>query len=178
MKHNRILAAFTIPLLCGLVLSSRHHVRVHPFNHLSDVPLVLSSFTKSYILDRAARAALATDGVSGVVVNIGGDLVVRGDWTEAVAVANPANGAENSEPLSRLAVRDRAVATSGYRRGVEIDGRHYSHIIDPPTGRPAGHIVSPPSSPPMRRPRSRCSGRPLAATMSEVEYLLVAIWVP
>ncbi len=41
--------------------------------HLSDTPLALNSFTKSYILDRAARAAMAIDGVSGVVVNIGGD---------------------------------------------------------------------------------------------------------
>jgi FAD:protein FMN transferase len=111
--------------------------------HLSDVPLALNSFTKSYILDRAARAALSIDGVRGVVVNIGGDLVVRGDWIEAVAVANPANDAENGEPLARLTISNRAVATSGsYRRGVEIDGRHYSHIIDPRTGRPADHIVS------------------------------------
>ncbi len=152
--------------------------------HLSDVPLVLSSFTKSYILDRAARAALAIDGVSGVVVNIGGDLVVRGDWTEAVAVANPANDAENSEPLARLAVRDRAVATSGsYRRGVEIDGRHYSHIVDPRTGRPAGHIVSATvvasdaatagalaTAFSVLRPDE---SRALAATMPGVEYLLV-----
>ena len=32
-------------------------------------------------------------------------------------------------------LRDRAIATSGnYRRGVEIGGRHYSHIVDPRTG--------------------------------------------
>ena len=152
--------------------------------HLSDVPLVLSSFTKSYILDRAARAALAIEGVSGVVVNIGGDLVVRGDWTEDVTVANPANDAENGEPLARLAVRDRAVATSGsYRRGVEIDGRHYSHIVDPRTGRPTEHIVSATvvasdaatagalaTAFSVLRPDESAA---LAATMPEVEYLLV-----
>ena len=152
--------------------------------HLSDVPLVLNSFTKSYILDRAARAALATGGVSGVVVNIGGDLVVRGNWTEAVAVANPASDADNGAPLAHLAVRDRAVATSGsYRRGVEIDGRHYSHIVDPRTGRAAEHIVSATvvaadattagalaTAFSVLRPEE---SQALAATLPEVEYLLV-----
>jgi hypothetical protein len=42
-----------------------------------------------------------------------------------------------------LEVRDRAVATSGgYRRGFDISGHHYSHIVDPRTGVPAGHVLS------------------------------------
>jgi thiamine biosynthesis lipoprotein len=50
--------------------------------HLSIAPLVLSSFTKSYVAGHAANAALATLNVNSVVVNIGGDLVVRGEWRE------------------------------------------------------------------------------------------------
>ena len=50
---------------------------------------MLNSFVKSYIIDRAADAALSSGGVSGVVVNIGGDLVVRGNLTEPVHVSNP-----------------------------------------------------------------------------------------
>lgn len=109
---------------------------------LTGDPLALHSFAKSYIAERAAQAALHA-GASGVVVNIGGDLVVRGDWSEPVAIANPFDDAENAEPLARLRIARQAVATSGnYRRGVEIAGRHYSHIVDPRTGKPAGHIVS------------------------------------
>ena len=111
--------------------------------HLTNTPLVLNSFTKSYIVSRAADAALSSPEVTGVVVNIGGDLVVRGALNEPVDVADPFSDAENSTPIASLAVHDRAIATSGdYRRGVEIAGRHYSHIVDPRTGQPADEIVS------------------------------------
>lgn len=110
---------------------------------LSDTPLILHSFTKSYIASRAADAVLSGAKASGVVLNIGGDVVVRGAWSEGVDVADPRSDAENASPIARLRVQDRTVATSGgYRRGVEIDGRRYSHIIDPRTGRPVDHILS------------------------------------
>jgi thiamine biosynthesis lipoprotein len=111
--------------------------------HLSDTPLMLNSFTKSYIVGRAADAARASRGVTAVVVNIGGDLVVRGAWTEPVQIADPRDDAENAEPAARLKVRDRAVATSGnYRRGLRIGDRFHSHIIDPRTAHPVDHILS------------------------------------
>jgi thiamine biosynthesis lipoprotein ApbE len=111
--------------------------------HLDHVSLELNSFTKSYIIGHAADAALAASKVSGVVVNVGGDLVVRGRWTEPIEVTDPLSPAENSNRITRLLIRDRAVATSGsYRRGVEIAGRHYSHIVDPRSGRSAEDILS------------------------------------
>lgn len=111
--------------------------------HLSSAPLVLNSFAKSYIVSRAASAALAMPEVTGAVVNIGGDLVVRGALREPVDIADPFSPAENSDPIAQLSVSDRAIATSGdYRRGVEINGRHYSHIVDPRNGQPAGDVVS------------------------------------
>jgi thiamine biosynthesis lipoprotein ApbE len=111
--------------------------------HTSTIPLALNSFTKSYIVDRAARAALAVAGVDAVVVNAGGDLVARGAWTETIGVTDPRHNADNARPLTQIVVRDRAVATSGgYRRGFDISGRHYSHIVDPRTGEPTSQIAS------------------------------------
>ncbi len=111
--------------------------------HLDQTPLALNSFAKSYIVGRAAEAALATAGVSAAVVNIGGDLVVRGNWTEPVRIANPRSDEENAQPIARLQIRNAAVATSGsYRRGVQIAGQHYSHIVDPRTGFPVDHVIS------------------------------------
>jgi thiamine biosynthesis lipoprotein ApbE len=111
--------------------------------HTSDVPLVLNSFTKSYIVDRAARRALAVRGVNGILINAGGDVIVRGDWTQTIGVADPVANADNAAPAAVLAVHNAVVATSGgYKRGFDIAGRHFSHVIDPRTGQPAGHVLS------------------------------------
>jgi thiamine biosynthesis lipoprotein ApbE len=111
--------------------------------HVSDAPLRLNSFTKSYIIDRAARRALDVPGVGGVLINAGGDVVVRGAWQQTIGVADPVANADNAPPQALLAVRDAVVATSGgYKRGFDIGGRHYSHVIDPRTGQPTGHVLS------------------------------------
>jgi thiamine biosynthesis lipoprotein ApbE len=111
--------------------------------HLTQAPLILNSFAKSYVAGKAADVVLHAPEVRGAVVNIGGDLVVRGALTEPVAIADPLLDADNSTPIATLMIQDRAVATSGnYRRGVEIDGRHYSHIVDPRTGQPSDAVIS------------------------------------
>jgi thiamine biosynthesis lipoprotein len=125
----------------------RVHWLLDPVNrtatHTSDAPLALNSFVKSYIAGRAADAALETSGAQGLVINIGGDLVVRGNWKEPVDVSDPKSDAENGAPIARLVIHDRTIATSGdYRRGVEIAGRHYSHIVDPRTGKTADQVIS------------------------------------
>ncbi|RDB06075.1 DUF2271 domain-containing protein [Runella aurantiaca] len=110
---------------------------------LSQIPLRLHTFAKSYILDRAAEAALKNVDVDAVVLNSGGDLVIRGNWTETVALTDPKTHAENATPLTWLNVSNRAVATSGnYRRGVWVNNTWYSHIVDPRTGVPAQDIIS------------------------------------
>jgi hypothetical protein len=164
------------------------HWRLDPANrtatHTSDTPLGLNSFVKSYVVGHAADAALGVAGTRGVVVNIGGDLVVRGDWTEPVSIADPMSDAENADPIAELKIRDRAVATSGdYRRGVEIGGRHYSHIVDPRTGMPVDEIIS--STVVAQNPAdagalatafsvlSPEESQRLAATVPGAEYLLV-----
>ena len=116
--------------------------------HLTDTPLAFASFTKSYIAGRAVDTALAA-GATGVMLNIGGDIVVRGNLAQIVDIANPLRSAENDVAMDQILVRDRAVATSGsYRRGFNLTSNssatqpEFSHIIDPRTARPAGHILS------------------------------------
>jgi thiamine biosynthesis lipoprotein ApbE len=144
-KQQRLPSSDELSAAVGLVRQAHWQLdrQAQTAIHSSRTPLVLSSFTKSYIAGHAADIALASGGVSSVVVNIGGDLVVRGDWSEPVDIADPMADAENGSPIARLTIHDRAIATSGnYRRGFEIAGRHYSHIVDPRTGMTAEEIVS------------------------------------
>jgi len=111
--------------------------------HISNAPLMLNSFAKSYIIKHAAAAAMAAGGVKAIVVNIGGDLVVSGNLVEPVQISNPKDNAENSDPIDQLLIGNKAVATSGnYRRGELIGGHWYSHIVDPRTGQPCDKIIS------------------------------------
>ena len=111
--------------------------------HLSNAPLILNSFVKSYIINRATEVALAAAHINAVIVNIGGDLVVRGALMEPVDIADPLSDAENSEAIVRLLIGNKAVATSGnYRRGVKIGEQGYSHIVDLRTGQPVDHVIS------------------------------------
>lgn len=152
--------------------------------HLDSTPLALNSFTKSFIAGRAAEAAMNT-GVTAAIVNIGGDLVIRGTMMERVSISDPRADAENDEPAAVIQVGDRAVATSGdYRRGVTIGGVHYSHIVDPRTGQPAERVISSTVVAPEAAEAGALAtafsvlspeqSSKLAASRPDVEYLLIA----
>ncbi len=115
---------------------------------LSDVPLAFASFVKSTISQRAAEAALRS-GAGGVMLNVGGDVVVRGNLTQVIAIADPRAATENDAALHHVVVHNAAVATSGsYRRGFDLVGALtaqqpcFSHLIDPRTALPAAHVLS------------------------------------
>jgi len=97
--------------------------------------LQVDALGKAYIVDRAVEVARRF--VPAGLINIGGDIRGWGDGSWSVAVAHPANPAENAPPLAEIPLRDAAIATSGgYARGLRIGAHLYSHIIDPRTLRP------------------------------------------
>ena len=113
---------------------------------LTDMPLALASFTKSYISSRAADAGLQA-GATGVMLNVGGDIIVRGNLLQMVAIADPQSDSENAPGLGFVALQNRAIATSGlYRRGFSLGSAQsapeFSHILDPRTAQPTTHVLS------------------------------------
>ena len=91
-----------------------------------------------------ARQVMKGLGVSSGVVNASGDLCAWGlqpngsPWT--VGIVNPN---ASKEIFSWMSITDMAVATSGnYEKYVMIDGKKYSHTIDPRTGLPVSGIKS------------------------------------
>ncbi|MHB1559105.1 MAG: FAD:protein FMN transferase, partial [Isosphaeraceae bacterium] len=111
---------------------------------ISECPVSLNGIAKGYIVGRACEAAIGeVPGVTGVMLNVGGDLRVRGDIEGVIGIVAPWADSESSEPLAFVRVRDRSVATSGRsQRGFWIGGRWYSHVIDPRTGRPVDRVAS------------------------------------
>ncbi|MDR1545830.1 MAG: FAD:protein FMN transferase [Deltaproteobacteria bacterium] len=108
------------------------------------VSLDLGGLAKGLAADLAAEA-LRSLGVRHALLNVGGEMRVLGrnvglsppgPWTAAL-----------KDPLGRdvrfvVKVSERGLASSGnYERWFERDGRRWSHVIDPRTGRPLPDVT-------------------------------------
>lgn len=98
---------------------------------------------KGYAAEMAKRL-LQQKGVESGIVNASGDLTAWGNqpngqpWTIGIADPNAKN-----QPFSFLNISNIAVATSGnYEKYALINGKKYSHTIDPKTGLPVSGIKS------------------------------------
>jgi thiamine biosynthesis lipoprotein len=98
---------------------------------------------KGYAAEMAKQILIKNNVKSGII-NASGDLCAWGlqpnkkKWT--IGVANPDSPAA---AFSYIEVSNKAVATSGnYEKFVTINGRKYSHTIDPKTGLPITGIKS------------------------------------
>jgi len=105
--------------------------------------LDLGGLAKGQGIDEAL-AALRAEGVLGALVEVGGDLAAFGHGPENpegwwIAIQDPSGG----PPLGRVLLRDQAICSSGHtQRFVEIQGKRYSHIVDPRTGWPVETVAS------------------------------------
>lgn len=91
-----------------------------------------------------AKGLLKRKGVEGGVVNAAGDLTAWGfqangkPWT--IGIANPE---AVQHAFSYLDITNTSVATSGnYEKFIIVNGKKYSHTIDPKTGLPVTGIKS------------------------------------
>ncbi len=113
------------------------------FLRVSGMRIGFGGIGKGYAADRA-KLIMKREGVESGVVNASGDLNAWGlqpdgkKWT--IGIANP--GASH-HIFSYLNISDLAVATSGnYEKYIMIDGKKYSHTINPHTGLPVTGIKS------------------------------------
>lgn len=98
---------------------------------------------KGYAADRA-KAIMLAGGVASGIVNASGDLITWGlradnhPWK--IGIVHPD---DKRFPFSHMDVQDIAIATSGnYEKFVSINGKKYSHTINPKTGLPVTGIKS------------------------------------
>lgn len=98
---------------------------------------------KGYAAEKA-KALLKERNVTSGIINASGDLAAWGTracnqpWT--IGIADPDKA---SHPFSYMNISDMAVATSGnYEKFIYVDGKKYSHTINPKTGLPVTGIKS------------------------------------
>ncbi|MEI8111872.1 MAG: FAD:protein FMN transferase [Chitinophagia bacterium] len=103
----------------------------------------LGGIGKGYAAEKT-RNYLKSLGATAGIVNASGDLTTWGKqpngkpWTIGIANPNHATSA-----FSFIEVSDMAVATSGnYEKFIMVDGKKYSHTINPKTGLPIQGIKS------------------------------------
>ena len=98
---------------------------------------------KGYAAEKA-KEVMISNGVTSGIVNASGDLTAWGHqpdgspWTVGIVHPDAAH-----LPFSYMDITDMAVATSGnYEKFVFINGKKYSHTINPHTGLPVTGIKS------------------------------------
>ena len=115
---------------------------------MSNVVIDLSAIAKGFGTDQVAKL-LSEHGVKDYMVEIGGEIVCRGNNPKGdawhIGINRPVEDSTgmNNEVQEVINVHDRAMATSGNYRNFYIteDGRKLSHTIDPANGRPVRHSL-------------------------------------
>ncbi len=108
----------------------------------SSVYLDFSSIAKGYGVDKVGDF-LESKGIENYLVEIGGELRAHGVKADSsiwrVGVVNP-----NEKGISiALKLHDLSIATSGdYMNYFEVNGKRYSHTINPKTGKPITHNLA------------------------------------
>lgn len=98
---------------------------------------------KGYAADKAKELLVSKQVVAGII-NAAGDLTTWGTKASGekwlIGIANPLS---KDKIFSWLPILESSVATSGnYEKYVIINGKKYTHIIDPRTGYPSSGINS------------------------------------
>ncbi|GLQ30307.1 FAD:protein FMN transferase [Litoribrevibacter albus] len=110
-----------------------------------DVYVDLSAIAKGYAVDLVAEN-LDKLGITSYLVEIGGELKAKGIKPNKelwhIAIENPQ--AEMGRSVHKvLELKDSGIATSGdYRNYYEVDGKRFSHTIDPKSGYPIEHNLA------------------------------------
>ncbi|MEM7226899.1 MAG: FAD:protein FMN transferase [Pseudomonadota bacterium] len=112
--------------------------------HLAGLRLDLSGVAKGFGVDQVAQY-LAARGIENHLVEVGGELRTAGHGPSGqawrIGIEKPT--AKPGDLQRVVELTDQGLATSGdYRLFFEREGRHYSHIVDPKTGRPVEHNLA------------------------------------
>lgn len=124
----------------SIALNNGNIIKEHPKTELN-----CSAIAKGYGCDAVAEL-LEKEGATDYLVEIGGEVAAKGknnkggEWIIGIAKPEYSRTPTHNENNGLIHISGKSVATSGnYRNFREIDGKRYSHTIDPHTGYPTAH---------------------------------------
>ena len=123
------------------IILDEKDLSVHFLNNLTKIDL--GGIAKGYAIDKA-KEILHSYGIQNALINIGGNIFAMGnplgkkDWE--IGIQHPR---EKDKIIARLKLKNKAISTSGdYERFFVLEGRRFSHIINPSNGYPSEGIIS------------------------------------
>lgn len=128
-----------------LLTPSMNDIKINSNQISSSNPLVqldFGAFAKGYAIDLAIKK-LKQSGINNAIVNAGGNLKAigqKGQQPWVIGVRHPSGRGI----LAAITVHgEESIITSGdYERFYELEGKRYSHIIDPRNGIPTQELTS------------------------------------
>jgi FAD:protein FMN transferase len=112
---------------------------------IPEAEIDMNAVAQGYTVDVLANF-LEEKGVLNFLIEVGGEIRTKGKnqygdaWKVGIEKPDFNAGISKNSIKAVIGLSDRALATSGsYRKFIEVDGKKYSHTIDPKTGRPVSH---------------------------------------
>ena len=111
----------------------------------ASISIDLASIAKGYAVDEVA-GLIRKNNFKNFLVEVGGEVYASGVREDGacwrVGINRPRKEASYDEIYKIVTLKDKAFATSGdYRNFFEVNGKRYSHILDPKTGYPVVNFV-------------------------------------
>lgn len=132
-----------------LHVTGSHLLRMHGDTLMSVKPGVkidCNGIAQGYTVDVISQF-LVSKGIESFMVELGGEVLVKGDHPETgywkVGIESAEAIAGNWYPIQKtIELKDKAITSSGISRNAfAAKGKIYSHIIDPKTGRPVKNRI-------------------------------------
>ncbi|MBT3961867.1 MAG: FAD:protein FMN transferase [Candidatus Marinimicrobia bacterium] len=111
----------------------------------SQIQIDLGAVAKGYAVDIIGEL-LSNNNIQNYYIEIGGEIKCSGVnsggkvWTIGIQLPDRLN---HGQIIEKVTLKNKAIATSGdYKNYVELDGKYYSHTINPKTGYPIDNQIA------------------------------------
>lgn len=145
IKENKDLELPKIDTLMNYIGYKKVHIaNRHLIKESPQIMIDFNAIAQGYSVDIIARF-LESKGIENYLVDVGGEVLGKGKKIDGspwiVGIEKPAADSEAERIVqTKVQLKNKALCTSGnYRKYRMINGKKYSHEIDPKTGFPVTH---------------------------------------